>query len=330
MNKIKKPFKTIDEQIEILKSRELKFKNIDRSKRYLLDYNYYNVINFYSKFFINKETNLYYDDVYFEDILEVHYFDKEIKTAMFEAIMEVERHFKSILAHNYCGIFKEDLYSYLDVKTYNHKYVVEATDMTHKLSKLILKNKKDKKYNSIKHYVYTHNCVPFWILVDYLSLGDVFYFYKYSSEKVRNHVAADLSNFIIENLSKNDIKPIPSKLIQNIIWNIRELRNITAHNNILLGFKCSNDLPYYEELHERYNIRNTDNRQSVYNTIIAMQFFLSHNQYANLNNKIRKRVNKLKNKIPFIYFEKVISSLGFPENWEKIDIISYENMYSTK
>lgn len=325
-----KPFKTIDEQIEILKSRNLKFKNVDRAKRYLLDYNYYNVVNFYSKFFIDKKTNLYYDDVYFEDILEVHYFDKEIKTAIFEAIMDVERHFKSILAYNYCSIFRDDLSSYLKVETYNPKFISQAEDMKDKLTKIIIKNKDKKKPNSIKHYVNTHNSVPFWILVDYLSFGDVIYFYKYLSYKVQNAVAYDLSNFIKENLSRNDTKPVTAKLIQNIIWNIRELRNITAHNNILLGFKCSNDLPYYEELHERYNIRNTDNRQSVYSTIIAMQFFLSHNQYANLNNKIRKRVNKLKNKIPFTYFEKVITSLGFPDNWEKIDIIPYENIYSTK
>lgn len=308
-----KPFKSIDEQIEILRNRNLNFKNLERAKSYLLNYNYYNVINFYSKFFMDKDCNLYYDDVYFEDIMEVHLFDKEIKAIIFKAIMEIERHFKSILSYNYCNFFKDDLYSYLDVKTYNSKYIVQATDMAYKLSKIILKNENDKKYNSIKHYIKTHNSVPFWILVDYLSFGDIIYFYKYLNDKIRNSVAADLSNFIKDNLSKKNIKPVSSKLIQNAIWNIRELRNITAHNNILLGFKCSNDLPFYEDLHIKYNIKKADNRQSVYNSILSMQFFLSHEQYIKLFSEIEEKIINLKCKIPDKYFKKIIFSLGFPE-----------------
>ena len=42
-----KPFKNLDEQIEILKSRGLKFNDENKAKKYLLNYNYYNIINCY-------------------------------------------------------------------------------------------------------------------------------------------------------------------------------------------------------------------------------------------------------------------------------------------
>ena len=73
-----KPFKTLDQQLKILEDRNLKFNDKKEAKQYLLKYNYYNVVNAYSKFFINSDTNKYYDDVYFEDILEIHHFDKVV------------------------------------------------------------------------------------------------------------------------------------------------------------------------------------------------------------------------------------------------------------
>ena len=45
-----KPFKTLEEQIEILKSRNLKFEDEEKAKFYLLHNNYYNIINCYIKY----------------------------------------------------------------------------------------------------------------------------------------------------------------------------------------------------------------------------------------------------------------------------------------
>lgn len=55
-----KPFKPLDEQIEILKNRELNFKDENAAKNYLLHNNYYNIINCYSKYFLNSEDLIKY------------------------------------------------------------------------------------------------------------------------------------------------------------------------------------------------------------------------------------------------------------------------------
>lgn len=54
-----KPFKTMDEQIELLKSRGLYFIDEGKSKKILLCNNYYNVINYYSKFFMIDTDNIF-------------------------------------------------------------------------------------------------------------------------------------------------------------------------------------------------------------------------------------------------------------------------------
>lgn len=313
-----KPFKNLDEQIDILKSRNLKFKDEDSAKEYLLHYNYYNIINCYSKFFL--ETNdKYFDGVYFEDIKEVHHFDKEIKTAILEAIIEAERHIKSILAYTYSDIHKNKVYPYLNVETYEKSKLLESSNLIGRFSKIISDNKKTKYSNSIKHYANNHTCVPFWILIDYLTFGEINNFIHCSDDKVQNSIAVNLLPFLRDNLNTCNHIIIKPKSVILALENLSKIRNITAHNNVLLGHIGRNDLMYLKELHDLYGIKKADNRQDVYNSLLYLQIFITSNQFAILNNKLKKRTETLKKRISPIYFNRIINSLGFPSNWKVLN-----------
>ena len=55
-----KPFKTVEEQIEILKSRGLIIQDEERALFFLKNNNYYELINGYKDFFIDKDkTEMY-------------------------------------------------------------------------------------------------------------------------------------------------------------------------------------------------------------------------------------------------------------------------------
>lgn len=74
-DEIMKEFKNIKEQIMLLRSGNLIIENEEQVEKYLLNNNYYDVINQYSKFFMN-EIDRYSDNVEFKKIKEVHNFDK--------------------------------------------------------------------------------------------------------------------------------------------------------------------------------------------------------------------------------------------------------------
>lgn len=60
-----KPFKSVDDQIELLESRGVVFKDKQRAARFLLRENYYAVVNGYKDAFIDKqETNIAGEDRY--------------------------------------------------------------------------------------------------------------------------------------------------------------------------------------------------------------------------------------------------------------------------
>ena len=70
-----KPFKTIQEQIELLHKRGLVISDYSKTKKYLLTNNYYSIINGYSKYFTDQHNN-YIQGANFSEITYTYFYDK--------------------------------------------------------------------------------------------------------------------------------------------------------------------------------------------------------------------------------------------------------------
>lgn len=103
--------------------------------------------------------------------------------------------------------------------------------------------------------------------------------------------------------------------MMSFIENIRELRNICAHNNRLLKFRCRADSKYFASLDKLSGVKNTDSRKYAYSVLISMQCFLSPTEYRILSNTIRKKLNFLSNHLSSIKIGEILSAMGFPNDW---------------
>ncbi len=301
-----KTFKTIDQQIELLEKRNLKFKDKEKAKEILLRNNYYNLINNFSKFMINGFNN-YEDNTYFENILIVHDLDRELKKILFEYLTEIESIFKAMLIYEYCKEYQEE-YAFLNIRNYDKNNLSSAFSVISTYTNIINFYSNDKKANAIKHYISNHNDVPLWVLSSFLTLGQSIYFYntlpptlKYTI--VKNHINNNLS-------TENKIIRLDVAVFSSILENIRQIRNVVAHNNRLINFKCKNNIKYINGLH---NQDKRKSRQTVYSTILTFKCFLDTNKYTNLENRLISLVenfyNSMDNKN---HATKVLDSLGFP------------------
>lgn len=315
-----KDFKVIDEQVELLIKRNIVITDNEKEyvKRYLLNNNYYCVINQYSKFFMSKidTKDLYDNNVSFENIKAVHQFDKTLKRIFLTSIIEVEHQFKSIISYRYTEHFNNDLNSYLKLENYEYsdKDEKEVKKLIHKIKKIIQDKQNDNNQNSIKHYINTNSgVVPFWVLSNYLTIGHLVYFYKFLPTEIKKKVNKDLAYFVSDNKQAKLSQYINNNAVYLTIENIRQIRNISAHNNMLLNYKCEYNTPYNEDIHKIYNIKNNDTRQNVFSVFVSFQYFLEKSQFINVHNRFRKAINKLKTAIDEEYFKKVMSSIGFIE-----------------
>ena len=74
------PFKTIDEQIDILKERNLNFIDKENCKKKLLEYGYYEIVNGFKDFLLkSKNPDKFNDNETFEHLFAIYELNKNIQ-----------------------------------------------------------------------------------------------------------------------------------------------------------------------------------------------------------------------------------------------------------
>lgn len=312
---MQKPFKTINEQVKLLQARGLVINDIEQAEKYLLSNNYYNIINGYSKYF-PRTGEQYTNGTTFEEVSRLYLFDKEIKQSFFKATIAAESHLKSIFAYRFAEMYPNIPYAYLNINCYDSNKSLSVISTIAKLSKII------NRYNSLKyrgssiyHYIHKYNELPIWVLVNYLDFGELRFMLDASPTKLQNLIAKDFGEFIGQHI--HSPFTFPPETLVSFLKNINEVRNVCAHNNRLLGFKCRQDLKYWSPIHSIFpTIPVSGTRSDVYSTFISIQCFLSYTEYAMLHNSILKSMNNhLKNHLTSVSPNTILHTLGFPDDW---------------
>ena len=98
-----KKYKTTNELIEILESKNVSINDKDKAIYNINKYSYYSIVNSYKWIF--KENEKYKKNASFEEIFAMYKFDKNLKIIILKYILEVEAVIKTkianLIAENY-------------------------------------------------------------------------------------------------------------------------------------------------------------------------------------------------------------------------------------
>ena len=111
-----KPFRTFDEQVEILEKRM----HIDSDTKYcLMRYNYYSIINFYKEpFLIDRQKETYITGTHFNEIKSLFLFDRKLRILFFNSLTKLELSLKTLIAYHFSEEYKTEKEPYLNPKNY--------------------------------------------------------------------------------------------------------------------------------------------------------------------------------------------------------------------
>lgn len=316
-----KPFSSLNQQIAQLKARRLTIEDESKAKEYLLENNYYNVINLYSKI-LQVENNQYREGATFDEIVELHILDSEIKSTLLKSLIQVEKHFKSIFAYYFSESYPNE-YDYLKTESYMSNRTLNIHQTLAVISKKINKlnrnhQRSDAPNNSVGHHIQVHGSVPLWVIINELDLGTVRYMYRYSDDRVRNKVARKLSEHIFQNTGVRLQVNLEANVVDIFLQCINDLRNCCAHNNKLWDFRTSISIHYIEPIYSQY-FSHRQHRTSCFAIYLSLQLALSRNEFITLNNALKKQFKTTSEKIHSVDFNTVLQKYGFPEDWHAID-----------
>lgn len=322
-----KPFKTYAEQIEILKNKNLIVSDEEKAKEILSQINYYNLVNGYKSVFLerNEEGKILHPEKFiansnFEDLHNLYLLDQNLKHILFKYLLRFEKLFKSCIAYKFSEKYGGD-YSYLMKNHYSDRN--EDLDSVLKTiailsGKINKENKKNGKL-AINHYAKLHNDVPLWVLVNFLTFGNITHFYKAMKPTMRNNIARIFGEQYKINY-KTDEK-IGDEEMNQIVKMIRYFRNLIAHDEVIFTFEIQKLSKI--DLFNKYFEQKIFKGKNLFDLILVLKLVIPKEEYLELLSEINGIFEKYKDKFSVKSFEEIIQIAGFKKNWLELTGMTY-------
>lgn len=230
----RKPFKTIDEQMQILRSRGLEVTETDRLV--LMREGYYAVVNGYKAPFIDRQLSsekgedVFVEGTKFEHLHLLFDLDRLLREQTFPLILRAETTVRTALAYCYSERYP-GMDSYLDPANYcdQRQYHIRRNydrDKAGLLRRLRKAHDNEWGHESIDHYLSHHGHVPLWVLVNVLTFGNVSHMYALSTSSVRNAVCRMIAQ-------EQGTGRIGTERMRKAMSVLVDFRNVCAHDDRL-------------------------------------------------------------------------------------------------
>ncbi|MBQ3578750.1 MAG: Abi family protein [Firmicutes bacterium] len=201
-----KPFLSVDQQLDLLKSRGLIVRDDENAKDILRRTNYYRLSGYSLTL---RENDMFHDGVSFDDLYEIYRFDDGFRRIILTYSSNVEVAFRSFVAYNHARNYGP--LGYMDAdnfenSNYHKTFIAKITEEVSRSDDIF-----------VYHHRKDLNCVfPIWAVIECSSFGDLSKLYK--------NLKAEDRTFI----SKNEYG-VSREYIENWLQAIVSARNIAAH-----------------------------------------------------------------------------------------------------
>ena len=304
----KKDFRTLDEQLAILRAKGLIINNEEYAKDVLLMENYFFLNGYRYIFFKSSKEKKFIKGTTFEELYQMFLFDRSLRNILFKNLLIVENNIKSIISYQLSKKYGYKEKDYLNPSNFttDNKEQRRVNDVLNKMRRQIRVN--GSKHTATLHYINNYGYVPLWILVKVLSFGLINELYGIL--KPEDQLAlSEYYNIDVENLE------VYLALLSNY-------RNLCAHEDIVYDHRSQreiNDTVY----HERLNLKKEDGifvqgKNDIFALIIILKQVLKPDKFNEMLNEINAEFIKFDEKVNIISLDKLYNKMGFPKNYMEL------------
>ena len=303
-----KEFKTIDQQIDILRKKGLIIDDEARAYDILLKENYF-FLNGYRHLFMNSPTDkTFISGSTFSELYSLFLFDRYSRNIFFKNLLIIENRLKSVISYQMSKKYGYKEKDYLNVKNFTNdpEKKRRVHDVIEKMKRQIRIN--TSRHNATLHYLNNYGYIPLWILVKVLSFGMVCELYSILKDEDKLEIAT------IFGLSK--------EYLEDFLPILSNYRNLCAHEDIVFDHKTERVIPD-TEYHKRLNIFKMDDeyiygKNDIFAVIIIFKFLLEDDEFRLMLKEFDYEFEKLDARIDSIPVEKILDTMGIPKNFMDI------------
>ena len=308
----KKIFKTLDEQIELLKNKGLSIKDIDYTKGVLFKENYFFLMGYRHLFMKDIREKKFNNGTTFDELYAVFLFDRHIRNIMFKNILIVENNIKSIMSYQLSKKYGFKEKDYLNPENFTKDPMREKQvyDVISKMKRQIRVN--GKQHSATQHYMYNYGYIPMWILVKVLSFGLISELYSILRSDDKKSISS------IYNIDEDELI-----IYLNLLSNFR---NICAHEDILYDHRTQRMISD-TEFHYKLDIAKDEEgiykygKNDLFAMTIILRQMLNKNEFIDYIREIEYEINLLDSRVNTVSLNSILNRIGFPDNWFEISKI---------
>lgn len=208
--KYSKPHVKFEDQLNLLKDRNLAIHDEEEVLRFLTHTNYYKFSGYLKYFEKHGQVDDYLGHTTSE-IMDLYYFDRELRNILNKVLEKIEISIKTRIAYligEHYGAF-----GHLDKSNFslafNHSCFIDKLTFAENKSKEVFIKSYKKKYTSERH-------TPIWMVIEILTLGTLSVMYKNLDKSLKKKIA--------HTYGASEIN------FESWFFNIVLLRNFSAHN----------------------------------------------------------------------------------------------------
>ena len=304
----RKTFKTLEEQIEILRTRGLVITDEEKTKDVLLRENYFFINGYRHLFMKSTKDKNFIPGTTFEELYAMFVFDRRVRNIFFKNLLIVENNIKSLISYQLSKKYGYKEKEYLNPKNFTKDPMKsrQVYDVLNKVKRQIRVN--GKQHSATMHYINNYGYIPLWILVKVLSFGIVGELYDILDDTDQMEIAK-IYNLDVESLA----------IYLSILSNYR---NLCAHEDILYNHRTQKVIPD-TRYHYLLNIDMTDEeynygKNDLFSVVIIMKQLLTNNEFREFINEVGYEIDMLEGKTNILPINNFLNKIGFPDNWRDI------------
>ena len=307
---MEKNFKTIKEQINILKEKGLIIEDEQLAEEMLLRENYFFLMGYRHPFMYSRQENKFISGTTFNELYSLFEFDRNFRSIILKNVLIIENQLKSIISYQ---LSKK--YGYREKDYLNPKNFTQDKDKSRRVRDLIEKMKRQIRinattHNATMHYINNYGYIPLWVLVKVLSFGIVCELYTILKKEDQIEIA--------------EIFDTTPEILGEILIILSNYRNLCAHEDIVYEHKTERVIPN-TKYHESMNIPKMDGeyiygKNDLFSLIIILKILLNKKNFRLMMKEIEYEIELLDGRVDTIEIEKILDRMGFPKDY--IEIIS--------
>ena len=266
---MEKQFRTVEEQLEILRGKGLIIEDEESAKEILLRENYY-FINGYRILLMNSYADrTFVVGATFRELYSIFLFDRSFRNILFKNLLVIENQLKSVISYQ---LSKK--YGYKDKDYLNPKNFTTDRLKTRRVKDVIDKMKRQIRVNgshhmATMHYINNYGYIPLWVLVKVLSFGIVCELFFILKQEDKVAIA--------------DMFGVTTSYLENFLPILSNYRNLCAHEDIVYEHRTEKGI-INNKYHELLNIPITDDeyiygKNDIFAVLIIMKFILRSDDF---------------------------------------------------